>query len=226
MNAAAPQIQSAGPPPLRHAERVTSEMLAFLHGQHPQLFARAHGVINLRQMGSLKGQQRTADRLNKALGPLSLGVYLSQVKRGRGTLMFADWSTWDPLAGAEADSARPPPPLAWLVAYLNIYRVANYQIDVRSNARLLVSRHAIIRLAQRADVRTINDLIAAMRELWQATFHLMARDLDGWTKPPDGIWRIPVGDAIAILEPDRDGAARLVCKTILDASMCKGGGGA
>jgi hypothetical protein len=201
----APKIESLGAPPEKHAERVTREMVAFLHAERPQLEAKAKGMIDPRQMGTHKGLERTADRLIKALGPLALSVYVARATRGRGMLLFADWGTWDPIAGKEA---------AWLAGFLTTLRATNYVLDLRSNARLLVSRHAIARLAERADVRTVEHLLLATRALWTATFQLMTRNPDGWLTP----CRLPLpGGQIAILEPDRSGEPRLVTKTILDA---------
>jgi hypothetical protein len=52
-----------------------------------------------------------------------------------------------------------------------------------------------------------------MRALWRATSDLIAQHPNGgWL---GGEWRLPVGDAVAVLEPDRSGEKWLVVKTVL-----------
>ena len=154
---------------------------------------------------------------------MSFGVYLYKAKRGKGVLAFADWAVWNPITGKEANSDLPPP-VAWLAVFLTTYQPAKYSPDLKSSARLLVSRHAIIRLAQRANVRTVNDLITALRDLWAKTFKLIEGSIGSdsdWLEPDKGgAWRIPLATGqIAVLEPDKGGAWRLVVKTILDPGM-------
>ena len=85
-----------------------------------------------------------------------------------------------------------------------------------------MTRHACVRLAQRANVRTTSDLINAARQLWLAPFKLMSERLpnDNWLDPPGDAWRLPLADGgpVAVLEPDMNGARRLVVKTVLEAA--------
>jgi hypothetical protein len=214
----APSIQSIGPPPTRHAERVVDEMLVFLHRQHGVFFEKARRVIDPRQMGTPVGLRRTSSRLMDSLGVLALAVYVQEAKRGKGSVSFADWTVWDVEAGKEAGEAMPLN--ACLAAFMNTYRCVHHRPQIVSTAPLLVSRHACVRLAQRADVRTVSDLILVMRDLWAKTFALITGPEKSWLEPHDGHWRIPLAQGqIAILTPCHDGARRLVVKTILDRNM-------
>ena len=49
---------------------------------------------------------------------------------------------------------------------------------------LLISRHAMVRLAQRANVRTVADLILAARELWDAAEGVLTKNTLRWALGP------------------------------------------
>lgn len=219
-----PTIQSSGPPPDRHAERVVDEMLRYLHQARPRLSVAAEALLDNRRMGTPEGQRRVVARLRKAMGPLALDLRLKPAKRGKYSMLLVDWTIWDPIRDREVDYDKPPPPTAWLAAVVSLYTGANYIPKVRSGERLLLSRHSIVRLAQRADVRTVEDLIEALRGLWAAAYLLIQLKPSGsWLKPPDGAWLVPSSfdgsGPVAVFEPDSSGAPRLVVKTILDRAM-------
>jgi hypothetical protein len=218
-----PAIQSIGPPPDLHAERVCGEMIRWLHAEHKRLRARGNGLIDVRQMGAPQGQLRVAERLRKALGPLALNVMLILAKRGKFTLGVTEWRVWDPAANAPVPAGALAPPAAWLAAALNIYSAVGYRPASQVLVPLLVSRHACVRLAQRADVRTAADLVTAMRDLWRVIWDLVGQHNDDWLDPPGGAWLVPIREGelspVVVLERDRSGAKRLVAKTILDREM-------
>lgn len=228
----APVIVSVGPPPDLHAERIVTEMLRWLHAehklQHERLLACARGILDVRTMGTPKGQHRAAARLKKATNDIALDIRLLTAKRGKFILTLVDWSIWDPIAGVLAEDG-PMPPIAWLAGVLTVFTGANHRPEVRLATPLVVTRHACVRLAQRAGVRTVDDLIVAMRELWRATSALIyGLDQDRWLSPPNNGWFLPIktvdGEtlATAVLERDRDGGEWLVAKTVLDGDMVVG----
>jgi hypothetical protein len=147
----APAIASIGAPPDRHAERILDDMLRFLQGQQKQLWANAAGSLTRKQMGTPVGQQRAVRRFTQAASPLLLDVRLWPAKRGKYTLLLNSWMVWDPGSGGMAVSRLPPPALAWLAVTTALSTGANHSSEWECGALLLVTRHACIRLAQRAN---------------------------------------------------------------------------
>jgi hypothetical protein len=162
----APMISSVGPPPDLHAERVVTEMLRYLNNEYERLRARGDGIINPHQMGTPKAQERTVARLRKAVGDMVLEIHLDAAKRGKFFLTITDWQVWDPALSEPVKGDRPAPASAGLVAVVSVYAGAGRRPMSKCATALVVTRHAWVRLAQRAQVRTIGDLIAAMRKLW------------------------------------------------------------
>jgi hypothetical protein len=224
-----PMISSIGLPPDLHAERIVTEMLRWLHAehkrQHERLLACAGGILDVRTMGTPKGQHRAAARLKKATNDIALDIRLLPAKRGKFTLTLVDWSIWDPIAGVLAEDG-PMPPIACLAGVLTVFTGANHRPEVKVVTPLVVTRHACVRLAQRAGIRTVDDLIVAMRELWWATSALIyGLAPDRWLSPPNNGWFLPIktvdGEtlAMAVLDRDRDAGERLVVKTVLAGDM-------
>jgi hypothetical protein len=227
MSDRAPVIASAGVPPDLHAERIVGEMLRWLHAERVRLIELAAGAIDIDQMGTVAGQQRVLARLRQKTQGMALDLRLAAAKRGKFTLTLASWSIWDPAADAAAKVSQPPP-AAWLSVALSVFTGAGHRRVTKTSVPLLVTRHACVRLAQRAGVRTVDGLVAAMGELWRVTAALMSAQPDSWADPPDSGWFLPIraadGEtlALAVLERARSGDRRLVVKTILDADMADG----
>ena len=224
MSRAAPTIAclDGEPVPDRHAERISSDMVSYLCRERMRLHERAIGLIDIEKMGSPAGQKRIADRLATALGPLALEISLKPAKRARFVLEVVDWLVWDSVDDdpVVTDAARPR---AWLGVALTHYTGARHRSDTKFGIPLLVSHHAITRLAQRAGVRTIDDLLESLRELWCVTSGIILQQRDDWLAPPQGSWFLPLSRGqIAVLTPARNGGKRLVVKTILDAVMAAG----
>ena len=147
---ASPQITSIGPPPDRHAQRVVKEILNYLLVEQERLRAPAVGLIDVDRMGTPIGQKRVADRLRGALGPLALSVHLETGRRGKFKLLLSEWSIWNPEANAEADPSRPAPPNAGLAVVTSIYTGASHRGKVKTHTPLVLSQHALERLAELA----------------------------------------------------------------------------
>jgi hypothetical protein len=154
---------------------------------------------------------------------VTLGLRIIPAKRGKFTLIVVDWALWDPAKNdLVPDSDPAPKTTAWLAVTSSLIIGANYRLNMGACVLLLITEHAIIRLSQRADVRTIGDLLVLTGELWQAAVALIDKHPDDrWLNPPDGAWTAPIrqGTINAVLEPDRSGARRLVVKTVLNADM-------
>ena len=86
--------------------------------------------------------------------------------------------------------------------------------------RLLATHHALSRLAQRCDARTLADLINGLGLMWRAAVDLNnAHGNDGWLNPPSGQWRVEIkGGATVVLQP-HERVRTLVAVTILGKDM-------
>jgi hypothetical protein len=88
---------------------------------------------------------------------------------------------------------------------------------------LVIIRHALVRLTQRANVRTIADLLAAAGELWQAVDRQLNASGEA-LEPPRG-WRIPLMTgrpaslAFAMVGRIGGGTRRFIAKTVLGAGI-------
>jgi len=86
---------------------------------------------------------------------------------------------------------------------------------------LIISRHACLRLAMRAEVKTVPDLLAAVRELWEVVSQFVNdhpnRELLEWLAeaPAEG-WRLTMPRGTVAVVGQYNDDRRLVVKTILD----------
>lgn len=212
-----PEISSIGPPPDRHAERIVDEMLVWLHGHQGDIWERCRGSLRRSQMGNPVGQQRAVARLKRALGDMALEVGLVTGKRGKYYLTLSQWMVWDSGRNTLAEPNREPPTSPWIAIAISFQGV-DTKHEWRNSIPMLVTRHAMVRLAQRAGVRTVADLILAMRDLWGVLYDLvMATDTEEWLTPPPAGWRLRMeGGAIAVIGRQDEKPRRLIVKTILD----------
>ena len=209
-----PVIASVGPPPDRHAERVATEMLAHLWASQATLWANAAGSLKSSQMGNPTGQQRAVARFRKASSDLLLDVRLRTGTRGRFDLTIATWLIWNPATSAPAMAGSALPQTPWLaIGFAHSARSRSWN----SSVPMLVTHHACVRLAQRAGVKTVRDLMAALRDLWLALTGEFGMGLD--RDCPAAGWRVPLpAGQQAVIWRDPEPSPRLIVKTILDAA--------
>lgn len=213
-----PMIESVGSPPDRHAERIVDEMLVWLFKRSREVWLNSKGTFNHKQMGNPVGQERAVERLKQAIGDLLLHCHLEPGKRGKFHLTLVQWMIWNSTQGLVCNpKTEPPPPTAWIAIATSF---CDRDLEWRTAVPMLVTRHAMVRLAQRAGVRTVPDLLLAMRELWWVLYELVVRDdtLKGhWTDPPPEGWRLPMDrGAIAVVGREEQGMRRMLVKTILN----------
>jgi hypothetical protein len=216
-------IQSIGEPPDRHAERVADLFLRHLFARQGELWANVEGSLHRKQMGSIVGQRRAVARFRRAAGDLALSIDLTPGSRGRYLLMFTSCMLWDVAVDEAADLDRPIPSRCWLavgVAFNN----GGEPDDWDCRVPLLITRHAIVRLAQRSGVRTIPDLLTAAKDLWRAALTLLAEvDATGdiaILQREGAIWRLPLANGpIAVIGVASTAGRQLIVKTILSADM-------
>jgi hypothetical protein len=216
-----PTIQSVGPPPEKHAMRIVSEMIEYLHDRQRDLWARAAGSINTKQMGSVVGQERAIARFQKQNEGLILKTWFTPGSRGRYKLRAVMWMIWNPAGdGGHGDMAGPNNPLpdnAQLAVGIAVR--TGRDTEFKTYVPLVITRHAMVRLAERAGVRTVDDLLLVMKLLWNAAMAL-AEETRTETPPAAG-WRKTIddkpGSPIAVIT--RDDKGRYFVLTIIPADL-------
>ena len=108
----APAIQSVGPPPERHADRVVAEMTRWLQAEAERHFPMIIAVLREPRPGNAKAQARHLARLRRAAGPMLLDAKLEPGTRGKyaSTSSFSAttpdrWSSIAPSCAASATTA-------------------------------------------------------------------------------------------------------------------------
>lgn len=218
----APIIESVGAPPARHAERVVDEMLAWMHQARGPMELRCRGLLDPRKMSTPEKQMEAGKRLAETVGWLGLDCTVAPAKRGRYLINLTSWTIWCAERDRIVMRDEALPERAWLAVVTAAYTGRNYVSRVAWWPFLLVSRHACVRLAERAGVRTVGGLVRALRDIWDEVRDLIGEDPNDekWINPPDGCWRVPApGGCWAVLEPHAVSKDKLVLKTILSPEM-------
>lgn len=216
-----PEIASIGAPPERHADRVVAEMLRFIAREHADPLKRIGSAINHNRAGNPVAQQRMCEAIRRAGGDTVIDVELVKAgKRGRFVIAFYDWCPWDEARQAEIRPGDPIPDKPWLACNLNlIYGRAGNGWEVDASHILFITHHALSRLAQRCDARTVDDMIAATKALWRAYRNYRKPLGDVKQNPtPDGHKLVvdhPNGAYAAALKLHEDGG--VIIATILPA---------
>jgi hypothetical protein len=202
-----PSIQTPGPPPERHADRLVAEMLRHLAVTRAQLTERISDAIIKSSDGSPKAQGKMLERIQRAGASYAK---LSPGKRGRYSLCYFDWTGWDAARGVEIKLNDLIPPKPQIVCWLNSVRSngqGRCEVSFRGAPFLFITHHVLSRTAQRFGARTLDDLSAVVENLSSTTIKLFVdNDLgfvgdDRWAKVPPMGWRIPLGgDAVVVLK--------------------------
>jgi hypothetical protein len=222
---ACPVIQSVGPPPQLHADRVVAEMLRWLVDVRAGMDERFWQEVANGSFGNPLGQQRVVERLRRAGGRFISHCNLQPAKRCRFKLTLVEIDVWDPASDERVDAVLPDKPWLAMVTTSIKGEGPHRRFRIKGSALLFLTHHALSRLAQRCGARDAADLLIAADELFHE-FARAAKD-DARLAPktvPHG-YQLPFAlphrgtGGVAILSPhdraDRDAA---VVTTILDPS--------
>ena len=216
------QIQSVGPPPERHADRVIAAMMRELARKHATLWDEIGAVVRTCKggAGSPRAQMRLGERIKRA-GAHHAKVYPG--KRGKFEIVIYDFTGFDPSRDAEIRLGDPIPPKPWTACNLSMLESpggGRNTIELNSRPLLFITCHAMSRVAQRFGARTPNHLMTATHVIFNECIALFNRKkIDAFLDaPPDG-WRVPLpvkdGMAVAVLKR-HDKRPALICATVIE----------
>jgi hypothetical protein len=155
-----PTIECLGPPPERHADRVTGDMIRFLITERVGTQTRIEAELVRsfgKRDGNPKAQAKLVERVKSAGGKTLLSVLLCPGKRGRYSLAIYDWVGFDPERNVTIQGSDVPPLKPWLACWLTLFSALDGKRDSATGAFLLVTHHALSRLAQRLGAREPDD---------------------------------------------------------------------
>jgi hypothetical protein len=168
-------IHSVGTPPDRYADRVVSDMLRELARQRAQNTEAIFDLFNTVHDGNPKAQKKLAYRIEKAG---AIHVSLKPGKRGKYQICYYDLTGWDIGRDKEVMPYDPVPDDAncWLVAHANMLEsLGNGRNEKKfmSTQVLFISKHCLMRMVQRFNVRTTMGLVAASYNILDAVLALI-----------------------------------------------------
>jgi hypothetical protein len=141
---------------------------------------------------------------------------LTPGKRGRYTIRLVFWSGWDKAFDREIGADDPLPGRPWLCLwYTEIVGSGHSRVDWRRAPLCFVSTHVLSRMAQRHDMRTLEQMLLAITRIALAVLVLVQdKGVKESLNPPPSGWHIAL-----------DGGAELVLcrhdeKQVLVAVTC------
>jgi hypothetical protein len=217
----APRIRVApgAPVPIRHSDRIIAEMLRYIAREHAGTFSRVIAAIKGDRCGGPKAQARTVERVRRIAGETLLDVQLTPGKRGHFKIALADWVAWHEGQGCEIGPDDPLPLKPWLACGITFVEgKGGGRRSAKGHYSLMLTHHSLSRLAQRAGVRSVPELIGAVRAVWGAYYDFRLRSTPG-TPTPTGThlpFKLASGrEAVAITKRYPDGGSLVV--TVIDA---------
>ena len=163
-------IRSIGPPPERHADRVIMEMTRWLIVTRIAMWKDIRKIMRSTPCGNPKSQLKMGERLKAIGGNFFFHVGVTPGKRGRYELSVIELRGYDQslhITIDDVDSAIPPKP--WLVCFsTTITSLGRYRFDTKKARLLLITHHAMSRLAVRCEAKTTDDLVAAIWAIFRS----------------------------------------------------------
>jgi hypothetical protein len=216
-----PRIQAVGAVPEQHANRVVAEMLRWIVAESQQRMAALKGILGSTPDANPQDQQRLAHKFQRLGGAFfSLVTLTKSGKRGRYQIHILALDGWNrdtqkPIFVRDEIPERPQLAASVIV----VKGLGHHRYDVETNVELIASHHALSRLVQRSENRTVDDLLTAVTSMFVA--YVMAPRTTGGLKIDGGEnsrlrFRTNGGEVIAQLERHWDGSGKVIAKTILE----------
>jgi hypothetical protein len=201
-----PIIESVGPPPELHAQRIAGEMARWLIAQGERRWKAMADIVKNAKDGNPTAQWRLARRLAAAAGPAVFDVAVKTGKRGRYTMRFACWTGW--VNGEAVKDGQVLPDRPWLgIGWFTVRNEGNYQAEFDDYIWLLINHHAMSRLAERCGARSPIQLSKMLGVLSKAFMAYAIAHTEPGEKAeiPDHGWRVPFDGGIAVIARDTEG---------------------
>src|SRR5262245_45559980 len=175
-----PIIQSLGSPPEKHADRIVAEMLKLIVAAQATCWPAIRTALKTAD-GNPAAQERMHRKLKAAVSSL-LGSKLMPGKRGRYHLSFLLLAGWNAERKTLIDAGDPIPEKPWIVlSNIWIESRGRFRYITKAHYSLFITHHALSRLAQRCDVRTIDAVYDAVLRIVN---RYMAWCADNDNQPP------------------------------------------
>jgi hypothetical protein len=210
----APVIASLGDPPEAHARRIVIEMTKYLVGERDRLdgLMADAAAVTRSSLRNPTSQIRFCNRFRRAAPTGLLDVRVEPGKK-QFKLIFACWEVFDPARRKFVLPRDSMPDRLWLgCAHHTIRFQRGHNAEHECVLIFAVSRHAMQRLATRRQARTVEDMLSAVRQLWEAIEPRLHEPFDGRT------WFAPVAGGFAVIEWSED-IKTSVTVTVIDADM-------
>jgi hypothetical protein len=161
-----PEIQSIGPPPEKHADRVIAEIMRFIVGVRAREWPDVEAIFTDPHAsdGNPKAQAKLVKKIKAAAGECCLGAQLRPGKRGRYTVTSFFLSGWDPAEERLVTDPEAIPYQPW--SALSAHRIERHghrQVKWQHFPVLFITHHALSRLAQRCGARTAIEVYRAVQ---------------------------------------------------------------
>ena len=228
MTPAIPRIQSVGAPPEAHADRVVAEMLRHIVANQTVRWDDVARIFRSAQTGGDDGnpaaQQRLVEKLKAAGGDFFFGVFLEPGKRGKYTITFFQVCGLDPNTDKPISHVDEIPDKPQLLCSMGLFESKGRGVyNVDGMPHLIVTHHALSRLAQRCDARVPKDMINAVACIWKRLIEVQSDCLEYSGRanrlPEDHRMRVNLGEAMgdcyAVLRRHSEEDSVTVVTTIL-----------
>jgi hypothetical protein len=188
-------INSLGPPPERHADRVVAEIMRNMAKRHASVVSAVTEAFKSSRDGMPKAQRKMAERIIKA-GAYSVDLYPG--KRGKYKMIVVERVGWNPFKESKIKEDDFIPMKPQIVFYVSLMESkGNYKTDVTSYPMLFITHHAMSRAAQRLGMRDEAQLEEASVVIWNASYKFLFKSQDIKkcidSMPGQGI-RLPLDD--------------------------------
>ena len=178
------------------------EALAYDAAHAEAMLQAMRANVDVGTLGNVVGQQRFFAKLKKALGRTLLSATLTPRSGNRFKLLC---SAWEPVVVGGATLTKGAQ-AGWLAGQMmtlvGLGRLKG--IDIRARTLCVLTRHALVRLVQRAECRTPEDLVALLSRAWQSlsVVILLAAKTNALPKGENAGWLVPVDNVFLSLRGD------------------------
>jgi hypothetical protein len=218
-----PRIVTPGPPPERHAARVVAEMCHWLfeREQESRALVREVAGSSRSNLGTPRAQLKHFRRIGDAGGRLIVELDVLPAKRGKFKARILSWAVFDPVTNrtSHRNDEFVLPERPWLLLTWCFWDHGTKEKG-RVYRMFCLTHHAMVRLAERCEMRSPNDLIDSVEVIWRG---LRAQFKSAFGDAKADVIYVPVMDKFGIKVGtaviERTEQYGHIVKTILDANM-------